>query len=249
MLFTLPAIILDKGQFKEIDLLVTLFTPRGKIKVLAKGAQKSRRRFLNLLEDLNYVRVHLRKPKKGNFLILERLDLIYFPESPWENLGKFYFFSYIAETLLYTNPPFLKRGDFNFVVDFLKAIDKKTLSFEDKFFWEFKWLQICGFSPNLESCVECGVIPKKVFYFSIPRGGLLCYDCKDLSCEGLTLKQIEILRKIGKINKLEEFIQAMYLFSWEEKEKILYLMENFFLFHLNWEPKSLSIIKEYLYAL
>lgn len=244
MLFTLPALILDKIQIKEIDYLVNLFTPRGKIKAIAKGAQKSKKRFLNLLEDLTYVRAHLRKPKKGEYLILEGVDLLFLLESPWRDLKKFYFFSYIAEVVSFTNPPFLRKEDFSFLVNFLKEIDLSNYSLEGKFFWEFKWLQICGLTPNLVHCVVCGSFPKKIFYFSIPKGGLLCFSCKDLSVTGLTLKQIDLLRKIVRIKKFEEARKFMTSLSLEERKGLYSLMENFFLFHFNWEPKSLKFLRE-----
>ncbi|MFN4131613.1 MAG: DNA repair protein RecO [Caldimicrobium sp.] len=244
MLFTLPALILDKIQIKEIDYLVTLFTPRGRIKAIAKGAQKSKKRFLNLLEDLTYLRAHLRKPKKGQYLILERVDLFYMLESPWRDLKRFYLFSYIAEVLSFTNPPFLRREDFNFVVELLKEMDETPFSFEDKFFWEFKWLQICGLSPYIDTCVNCGSSPKKIFYFSISKGGLLCFSCKDLSVTGLTFKQIDLLRKIGRIKKLKEAKEFMTSLSAEERKDLFSLIENFFLYHFNWEPKSLRVMRE-----
>ncbi|MFN3505696.1 MAG: DNA repair protein RecO [Caldimicrobium sp.] len=244
MLFTVSGIIVDKILVREIDLLVTLFTPRGKIKVIAKGAQKSKRRFLNLLEELNYVRAHLRKPRKGYYLILEKVDLLFQLESPWKDLKKYFLLSYITEILNYTTPPFLKGKDFEIIVEFLKEVDRSLDICLDKFFWEFKWLQICGLTPHFESCISCGVTPKKVCYFSISRGGFLCFRCKDLGDIPLSLNQIDLLRKIVRINKLKEVKIEMEKLKEEEKKGLFNLVEKFFLYHLNWEPKSLKVLKE-----
>ncbi len=244
MIFTLPALILDKSQAKEIDLLVYLLTPKGKICAVAKGAQKSKKRFLNLLEDLTYVRAHLRKPQKGKGLILEGVDLIYLPESPRRDLKKFYFFSYIAETLTYTYPPFLRGEDFLFIVRFIEELDRSEISMQEKFFWNFKWLQICGLKPHLERCLSCGDSPRKIFYFSIPRGGILCHNCKEDSAKYLTFNQIDLLRKVVRIKTLEDLREAMSRVTLEEIKGVSSLMKQFFLFHFNWEPKSLKVMEE-----
>ena len=70
MLFSLEACVLDKEKLGEIDYLVELLTPKGKIWAVAKGGQKSKKRFLNLLEELTFLRAHLRQPRKGNLPIL-----------------------------------------------------------------------------------------------------------------------------------------------------------------------------------
>lgn len=244
MIFTISGIIVDKVKIKEIDSLVTLFTPRGKIKVLAKGAQKSKRRFLNLLEELTYVRAHLRKPRKGYYLILEKVDLIYQLESPWKDLKKYLLLSYITETLNYTTPPFLRPKDFEIIVEFLKEVDGSENIYLNKFFWEFKWLQICGLTPHLESCINCGITPKKVSYFSISRGGFLCFRCRDLRDIPLSSNQIDLLRKMVRINNLKELKYELKTLKEEEKRGLFSLGEKFFLFHLDWEPKSLKVFKE-----
>ncbi|MFN4196662.1 MAG: DNA repair protein RecO [Caldimicrobium sp.] len=244
MLFTISGIIVDKVKIKEIDSLVTLFTPRGKIKVIAKGAQKSKRRFLNLLEELTYVRAHLRKPWKGYYLILEKVDLLYQLESPWKDLKKYFLLSYITETLNYTSPPFLGAKDFEVIIEFFKEVDGSEDIYLNKFFWEFKWLQICGLTPHLESCISCGITPKKVSYFSISRGGFLCFNCRDPGDIPLSLKQIDLLRKMVRINKLKEFKDEINKLNEGEKRDLFSLGEKFFLFHLDWEPKSLEVLKE-----
>ncbi|MGC9141196.1 MAG: DNA repair protein RecO [Caldimicrobium sp.] len=244
MLFSLPALVLDKVERYEIDLLVTLLTPGGKIRTLAKGAQKSKRRFLNLLEPLTYLKVHLRKPQKGKTLILEGADLLYLPESPRREIAKFYFFSYLTEVLEFTSPEAFKRRDFEWLVEFIKELEENFNIKEAKTFFELKWLQICGLYPQVFECVSCGREPKKIYYFSIPSGGLMCFSCKDETSFPLNLNQIELLRKIVRIKKLKEGETLMQGQSAVERSFLARLIEEFFLFHLDWEPRSLRILKE-----
>lgn len=244
MFFSLPALVLDKEERNEIDFLVTLLTPRGKIKALAKGAQKSRRRFLNLLEPLTYLRIHLRKPAKGQSLILEGADLFYLPESPRSDLFKFLLFSYISEVFEKTSPEAFKKGDFVWIVEFIKELDESETMEEAKTFFELKWLQICGLYPQISECVSCGREPKRIFYFSIPSGGIKCFSCKEETTLLISFSQIDLLRKVVRIKELKEVKNLMQALSKSERFFLFRLVEEFFLFHLDWEPKSLRILKE-----
>ncbi len=244
MLFTLPALVLDKDKIKEIDFLVTLLTPRGKIKALAKGAQKSFKRFLNLLEDLTYLRVHLRKPQRGRTLILEGADLLYLPESPRKQLLHFYFFSYLSEVIDFTAPISLSKESFFWITDYIKELDKRGIQGEHKFLWEMRWLEICGLSPYLSGCVRCGSRPQRLFYFSLSQGGVLCLKCRDEQVFTLTQAQIDLLRKIGRIKKLADLDVPLQGLSVEEKRRLLEVSERFFIYHFDWEPRSLKLLKE-----
>lgn len=245
MLFTLPALVLDKDKIEEIDYLVTLFTPRGKTRVLAKGAQKSFKRFLNLLEDLTYLRVHLRKPQRGKTFILEGADLLYLPESPRKEPLQFYFFSYLAEIIDFTTPFSLSKKSFFWITQYVKDLDTRRAGKLDKFFWEMKWLEICGLSPYVSGCVRCGMRPQRIFYFSIPQGGVLCLNCRDENVLILSHSQIDLLRKIGRIKTLKEMENLWERLLEEERRRLLDLSERFFLYHLDWEPRSLRTLKEH----
>lgn len=236
------ALVLDKRKANEIDFLVDLLTPQGRLRVLAKGAQKSRRRFLNLLEDLTYLRVHLRKPYKGIYPILESADLLFISEQCRVDLLKFYFFSYVAEILQETAYGPLGLRDFHFLVRVLKEIDERPLKLVYKTFFEYHWLRIQGLKPYLESCVICGTQPKRIFYFHVPAGGVVCINCAPEGARILEREQIDLLRKLVRIDSLK----SMEELSIEPliKEEVTNLIEEFFLYHLDIESKALPILKE-----
>ncbi|MCS7199423.1 MAG: DNA repair protein RecO [Caldimicrobium sp.] len=244
MLFSLPGIVLDKIKCNEIDYLIDLLTPRGKLRVIAKGAQKSKRRFVNLLEDLTSFRAHLRKPKRGKIPILESADPLYIPESPRFDLAKYYFFSYVAEVLTLTSLSPLRREDFWFLTEFIKDVDRLPWENYYKIFFELKWLYINGFGPHLDSCVRCHEKPRRIFYFSIPSGGLLCINCRDGQSRLLTSSQIDLLREMAKIDNLESMKNLIRGFSLDEERVLSALIEAFFLYYLDWEPRSLPFLKD-----
>ncbi len=245
MFFSTLGLILDKTKVKELDYSISLLTPKGKLRVIAKGAQKSLKRFLNLLEDLTLLRVYLRKPYRGTFPILEKADLLYLPESPREDLIKFYFFNYLAEILDYSGDNLSSKEVFNWLTDFIREIDqRRNFQWGDKFFFEAKYLSFSGLFPYLNGCLHCQKVPQKIFYFSIAQGGLLCIHCKDELVFPLKKEEIDLLRNLSKISKIKEVESLLNSLLEEERRRIFWLMERFFIYHLNYEPKSLKFLKE-----
>ncbi|PMP67470.1 MAG: DNA repair protein RecO [Thermodesulfobacterium geofontis] len=245
MIFSLEALVLSKEKLGEIDLLVELFTPKGKIWSIAKGAQKSRKRFVNLLEEFNFIKAHLRKTSKGKFPILEKADLLFLPESIRNDYRKYIMISYMGEILSKINFYGLFVEYFSFIKILFKEIEKNELILLLKPFFELKILKFSGWSPEFFQCVKCGYKPKKVFYLSIPEGGILCFKCKDENSESINLETIEVLRNLieipvhfEKLKKLEKDLEK----SIEVKEKIFKISEKFFKYFLPFEWNSLKFL-------
>lgn len=236
------ALVLDKQKANEIDYLVDLLTPHGRIRALAKGAQKSRRRFLNLLEDLTYLRVHLRSSQRGFYPILESADPLFISEGARIDLTKYYFFSYVAEILNETAWGPLSTRDFHFLVRFLREIDERQVKPIYKTYFELHWLRMQGLKPHLESCVYCGVQPKRIFYFHVPAGGIICVNCRTEGARTVEREQIDLLIRLGKIDSLEKM--AEFHSSSSNLEDLVNLIEDFFFYHLDVESKALPILKE-----
>jgi len=248
MIFSLEALVLSKEKIGEIDLLVELLTPKGKIWSIAKGAQKSRRRFVNLLEEFNFIKAHLRKTSKGKFLILEKADLKFLPESIRNDYRKYILVSYMGEILSKIGFPGLSVDYFSFIKNLLKEIEKNEVLFLLKPFFELKILKFSGWAPELFHCVKCGYKPKKLFYLSIYEGGIVCFKCKNGDSEILDFKALEILRELismsvdfKKLQKIEGDLKKMI----NVREKILKISERFLKFFLPFEINSLKFLKEY----
>jgi DNA repair protein RecO (recombination protein O) len=248
MIFSLEALVLSKEKLGEIDLLIELFTPKGKIWSIAKGAQKSRKRFVNLLEEFNFIKAHLRKTSKGKFPILEKADLLFLPESIRRDYKKYLMISYMGEILSKISFSGLFVEYFSFIKKLFMEMEKENLPSLLKTFFELKILKFSGWSPEFFQCVKCGYKPKKIFFLSIPEGGILCFKCKDGNSEELDFKTVDILRSLIKmpvkfesLKKLEKDLKkSAYI-----KEEILKISEKFFKYFLPFELNSLKFLKEF----
>ncbi len=247
MIFSLDALVLSKEKLGEIDLLVELFTPKGKIFCVAKGAQKSYKRFVNLLEEFNFIKAYLRKTSKGKFPILEKADLIFLPEKVREDYKKYILLSFIGEVLSKISFVGLKIEYFLFIKSLIKAVDANKLLTLWKPFFELKILKFCGWTPELYKCIKCGYFIRKMFYFSVEEGGVVCYKCRTIKSEYLEIKVIEILRDLIRMSneferlyKIEKELEKRLLI----KEKVFKISEKFFKFFLSFELNSLKFLNE-----
>lgn len=246
MLVLLEGIVIAKDKIGELDLLVEFLTPKGKIRTIAKGAQKSKKRFLNLLEELNVLKLHLRKTKKGSFPILEKVDLLFIPESIWYDLSKYYFFSYLAEVISKISFEGLYVDYFTFVKDFIRFLDSVgQVSYLHKMFFELKMMKFLGWEPQLEICVKCGYKPKRLFYFSIKDGGVKCYKCKEEDFL-LNYEQIHFLRTMSKNSFNQKFFEEIKkninISEWD-LEYLSKIVEDFFRYFLIFDLNSLKFLK------
>jgi len=247
MLFSSEVLVLSKEKLGEIDLLLELLSPKGKIRAIAKGAQKSRRRFVNLLEEFNLLKAHFRKTKKGKLPILEKADLLFLPESIRYDYKKYIFFSYIGELISKISFSEQDVDYFCFIKDFIQELEKNEISWVYKPYFELKVLKLLGWEPQLFRCVKCGYKPKKIFYFSVTAGGILCYKCKDEISEFLEFQVIDILQNLIKmpldLKNLLKFEKKVEL-SPNIKRKILKISEDFLRFFLFFDINSLKFLKE-----
>ncbi|MCS7279212.1 MAG: DNA repair protein RecO [Thermodesulfobacteriaceae bacterium] len=252
MFFCSEAYVLNKEKIGEKDLLLELLTPSGKILSIAKGAQKSKRRFVNVLEEFNFIYAHFRKKGQEEIPILEVADLKYLPENLRKDYSKFLLFSYINEVLSQVSYPKLEVEYFFWIKEFLKLVNE--LSLESTFkvkaleilksYFEWNFMGFLGWKPQLDYCVSCYRVIQRLYYFSIPLGGILCINCKDGESFLLDQGVIELLRKFIKIPiNLKEFL-SMLTFS--EVKTLIELGEKYVSYFLSYKGKSLRILKEAL---
>ena len=74
---TSSAIIMRVKEFGESDLLVTFFTKdNGRLKGIAKGARRSRKRFVNCLDIFSLVNIEYGRKRKGDLYFIHSGRLI-----------------------------------------------------------------------------------------------------------------------------------------------------------------------------
>jgi len=175
-----PAIVLHSTPYGESDLIVTLYTlDFGKIKGIAKGAKRSRRRFANTLEICSYVQATFFEKETRDLVRLNHCDLIRTFASLREDITKLGWASYFIELVNAMTAERIKNGPlFELLVFFLNLIEQGRLREEIQRIFEMRLLSHLGYQPLLDHCTRCQKrFSGEKFFFGIREGGILCPSC------------------------------------------------------------------------
>jgi DNA repair protein RecO (recombination protein O) len=209
------AIVLQVKDHGDSDKIVTLYTmEHGKIVLIAKGAKRSKKRFVNKLELFSLLVIHFSPSRHSSLMRLDQAEL----ENPFPRLRANYE-QYIGASLLcelvlhWTREHDSEEALFRLLV---WALEGLCLSGEAVnrtiIFFHVKMLDILGYRPDLTGCIDCrGLgVPGVLYRFSPLRNGLVCSRCASrttVNSQTLSIQTIQLLRRVqdleqGKLERL-----------------------------------------------
>ncbi len=196
------SIIMRVRDFGESDLLITFFTPaEGKIKGIAKGARRSRTRFVNCLDIFSLVNLEYSLKKKDDLYFIHSGKLLdAFPglRKNYKTLIKASYMIELTDILFPWHLP--DKGMFNVLKNSFKILDKGTNSDIISVFFELEAMTLGGYSINLEKCSICGRAYKGhgTAVFRPDTGGIACMKCQDITkmTPGMGPNTVNTIKKI-----------------------------------------------------
>ena len=186
-----PAIVLRAHPYGESDRIVSFLTEKhGKITGIAKGAKRSRKRFVNSLEPFSLVDLRFQDRPHSNLVFIVAADLLLGFNNLISSLERIAFASYMVEI---TDGLIGDRDDNALVFHHLKsglsflAEQGTSLLFLTSF--ELKLLRLTGYQPVLVGCKSCGKERESgltvQWHFNPTEGGILCERCCRSTRDGL----------------------------------------------------------------
>jgi DNA repair protein RecO (recombination protein O) len=195
------AVVLHRADFGESDLLVTLYTSDlGKVKGIAKGAKRSKRRFVNNLQPFSYIRI-LFAEGRGGLIRVDEADMIQPFFRIGEDISRILYGSYFLEMVREmtgekeANPPL-----FALVVTFLTLLNDAFPREEYPRVFELRLLDLLGYRLRVAECSICNQqLPSaegEGAWFSFRHGGAVCRGCSGnaqgaVAISGETLQAME----------------------------------------------------------
>jgi len=179
------AIALRSIDYGESDKIVTFMTSDfGKICGIAKGARRSRKRFINALEP--YTRLSLIFSTKGHdtLSLIEEADIVDHYSAIRGDLERTLAASYLVDLVdQFSRDGKLNADLFNLLGDVLGIMAKNGSSEILIRIFELRLLKLVGYEPVLDRCLGCRMpLRNEVFYvFSPAEGGLRCRTCSTKS--------------------------------------------------------------------
>ena len=176
-----PAVVIRTRAFGESDKIVTFLTrDRGKIAGIAKGAQRSKRRFVNVLEPFTHVDVTLRLRPGRDLAFVNACVLLDAPISLARDLLKFAYASYVLElTDRMVREHEAGPDTYELVRDAIALLEHGEAEPGVLRAFELHLLRLTGYEPELDRCRRCGTAATGATMYVHPaRGGVLCVRCR-----------------------------------------------------------------------
>lgn len=207
-----PAIVLRSWSFGESDKIVSFLTQtHGKITGIAKGAKRSRKRFVNSLEPFALVNLHFHERTTSSLAFIHACELVRVFKRLTVSLENIAHASYLMEI---TDALAGERDEntalFTHLRDGLDCIEENGVSELLLAFFELKLLMLTGYQPMLEHCRRCARTwpgSSGGWCFSLRDGGILCQSCSSLRREVSSLS-LETVKLLAELQRSDRFIPS-----------------------------------------
>jgi len=172
------AIILRTREYGESDRLITFFSKsQGQLTGIAKGARRSKKRFVHTLEPFSRVFItYVDRPTSG----LVRIDASELHEpftSLRSDIVRMGFSSLACEIVLGMSPERQTNPElFALLNHYLKQLELGAEPENSSLLFQIRTLTLSGYGPNLRDCLRCGrdLTTGQTWFFSIAHGSLVC---------------------------------------------------------------------------
>lgn len=174
------AIILRTRDYSESDRLITFFSRnQGQLTGIAKGARRSKKRFVHNLEPCSHIAVtYVDRPTSG----LVRLDASELKNAfirLRSDIARLGYASLSCEMILKISPERQANAPlFALLYQHLEQLELGAEPENTSLLFQTRMLQLSGYGPNLQGCALCGrkLRAGAEWFFSILQGGLVCKE-------------------------------------------------------------------------
>jgi DNA repair protein RecO (recombination protein O) len=177
-----PAIIMRIRAFGESDLLVGFFTSeRGRLKGVAKGAQRSQKRFANCLDLFCLTNLEYEPSRRGDLCFLHSCKLIRAFPGIRADFFALSLASYMVELTEILFPLGVVDGEmFELLKNSLHLLGENHDHEKVRILFEARAMALGGYGINFRSCNLCGrpYTGQGRAVFLSAKGGIACLKCQ-----------------------------------------------------------------------
>jgi len=209
------AIVLKVTDYGESDKIVTFYTQHfGKLKAIAKGAKRSKKRFVNKLEFFSLLDITIIPGRLSTLGLIDNASLL----NPFPSLRENYHRYTAAMLVCELMDHWTRENDsddplFQLLCWCLHELSGSSSIAEIVIFFQIKMLDILGMGLVLEHCLVCGAMDLTAlpYYFSPAQSGIVCSRCCRTNDIGLiplsvpAIKSMQMARSLPltKLNRLK----------------------------------------------
>ncbi len=234
-------------DYGEADRIVTFYTSGfGKLRGIAKGARRSRKRFANALEPFSCSRLLFSRRGADSLALIEGSDVTCHFSTIRTDLEKTMTASCLIDlTDQFTQEDKKNEPLFRLLYDFLQLLEAGSEAESLLRFFEIRLLKLSGYDPVLDHCLACKTLVRQEtsYRFNAADGGLLCGDCRPETPDAIpvslgTIRTLMLGRELP-VNRL-----GRLLLSVQAAEESRRLLGHFIQHLLGRELKSVHVLND-----
>lgn len=222
------AIVLDCRDHGESDLIVTFFCEHhGRLTGIAKGAKRSKKRFVNKLELFSSLRIRHTTPQNNRLSFIAEAELLDGFIGLRQDFTCYTTATVIRELILLATREV--EGDqelYPLLIWVFSSLNEKGAPHPSLIFFLIRFFAIIGYSPQLNSCLQCGSpIEKNAPHdFHLTAGGIQCRRCRPAgSPQKFTLSQGTLRSLSAALTRPLERLHRLQLSSDSQHESLAFL--------------------------
>lgn len=206
-LYSTRCLVLKNTAHAESDILVTMFSEDlGKITAIAKGAKRSKKRFVNKLELFSKIGIQYKLSRGSTLLFLAEAELENAYLTLRQNPSYYISAAYLTELII----KFTKERDqdtniFHLLEWAYSSLHRGDNHLRTAALFHIKLLTFTGYQPEINCCSNClQPIHSKVTYMLLSgNGALICSRCSGSRYENNRTISVQTLKFMEKATTLD----------------------------------------------
>jgi len=196
--------VIDHG---EADKIVTFFSPElGKVTGIAKGAKRSKQRFVNKLEEFSLLQIIYRPARHDSLLFLVEAELDDAFLSLRSDFRRYIVATFIIElTLRFTREHDPDSNLFSLLHWAMRSLDEGDEPLQVAALFHLRLLGTAGYQPDLGRCSYCrkNVSAPACYSLHPGSGSLVCNTCRKEKSSPLAPLSVQTLKFLDYAQRLE----------------------------------------------
>ena len=201
------AVVLQVTDHGDSDKIITLYTEaQGKISGIAKGAKRSKKRFVNKLEPFSLLDLAYAEGRTSTLVRIDQAELLNGFPTLRQDYPRYTAATLICEQLLQwtrendADPALFALGRWA-----LTSLEQGVPPLATVILFEVRMLDLLGYRPDLSGCLVCGALTpcKRPYHFSTGKSGLVCAACNREADHSQVPVSLETVKLLGKAQELE----------------------------------------------
>ena len=201
------AIVLKVSAHGESDIILSLYSRElGKITAIAKGAKRSKQRFVNKLELFSCLRIIYRPPKRGSLFFLSEAELVNAHLTLRTTYPRYVTAAFINElTQLFCGEQDPDPTIFTLLSWALHMLNQGMPPGKIALLFLFRLLDLCGYQPQIDQCGSCGRSIEQSTGFTLypGTGTLLCNHCRRTTTTSSLTLTVQTLKFLHSAQQMD----------------------------------------------